>query len=111
MNIYNKSSIIEFYARHADAKVALQIWYEEVEMKSWKTPNKLKADYGGSVSVLKNNRVVFDIKGNDYRLVAVINYENGWLFIKFIGTHVEYDRIDANTVDLYKAKKPVKKKK
>jgi mRNA interferase HigB len=104
MNIYNRSSIIEFYTKHADAKVPLEIWYDEVEKKSWKTPNKLKADFGGNVSVLKNNRAVFDIKGNDYRLVAVINYENGWLFIKFMGTHVAYDKIDANTVDLYKPK-------
>ena len=103
MNIYNKSSIIEFYTKHADAKLPLQIWYEEVEKMSWKSPNKLKNAYGGSVSILKNSRAVFDIKGNDYRLVAVINYENGWLFIKFIGTHVAYDRIDADTIDLYKS--------
>jgi mRNA interferase HigB len=102
MNIYNKSSIIGFYKRHADAKLPLQIWYGEVEQKSWKSPNKLKADYGGNASILKNSRVVFDIKGNDYRLVAVVNYENGWLFIKFIGTHADYDRIDADTIDLYK---------
>lgn len=110
MNIYNKSSIIEFYAKHSDAKVPLEIWYEEVETKSWKTPNKLKAEYGGNVSVLRNNRAVFDIKGNDYRIVAVINYENGWLFIKFIGTHAAYDKIDANTVDLYKPKKRTNRK-
>ncbi|MBC7383948.1 MAG: type II toxin-antitoxin system HigB family toxin [Bacteroidia bacterium] len=104
MNIYNKSSIIKFYTKHADAKVSLEIWYEELEKKTWKSPNKLKAYYGGNVSILKNSRVAFDINGNDYRLIVVINYENGWLFIKFIGTHVQYDKIDANTIDLYKAK-------
>lgn len=105
MNIYNKSSIIEFYKKHSIAKIALEVWYEEVELKNWKSPNQLKQDYGGTVSVLKNSRAVFDIKGNDFRLVAVINYENGWLFIKFIGTHKEYDKIDANTIDVYKPKK------
>ncbi len=86
MNVYNKSSIIEFYKKHSDAKIPLQVWYEEIEFGTWKTPNELKQYYGGSLSVLKNSRVVFDIKGNDYRLVAAVNYENGWLFIKFIGT-------------------------
>ena len=105
MNIYNKSSIIDFYKKHADAKVPLQIWFEEVEQKQWKSPNQLKEDYGGAVSVLKHFRAVFDIKGNDYRIVAAINYENGWLFIKFIGTHKQYDKIDANTINLYKSKK------
>ncbi|MBK7309632.1 MAG: type II toxin-antitoxin system HigB family toxin [Sphingobacteriaceae bacterium] len=105
MNVYNKSSIIEFYKKHADSKIPLEIWFEEVTSKKWKTPNQIKQDYGGSVSVLKNSRVVFDIKGNDYRLVAAINYENGWLFIKFIGTHVAYDDIDANSIDVFKPKK------
>ncbi len=105
MNIYNRSSLIDFYRKHGNSKVPLEVWYEDVEAKIWKTTNQLKNDYGGNVSVLKNSRVVFDIKGNDYRLVAAINYDNGWVFIKFIGTHAEYDKIDANTIDLYKPKK------
>lgn len=104
MNVYNRSTIIEFYTKHADAKVPLEVWYDEIISGSWKSPNALKKIFGGNLSILKNNRVVFDIKGNDYRLVAVINYENNWLFIKFIGTHAEYDRIDANTIELYKSK-------
>lgn len=110
MNIYNRSSIIAFYTKHADAKIPLEVWYEEVGTKSWKSPNQLKDDYGGNVSILKNSRAVFDIKGNDYRIVAAINYENGWVLIKFIGTHGEYDKIDADTVDMYKPKKIAKKK-
>ena len=111
MNIYNRSSIISFYKKHADAKIPLEVWYEEVGPKSWKSPNQLKDDYGGSVSILKNSRAVFDIKGNDYRIVAAINYENGWVLIKFIGTHGKYDDIDADTVDMYKPKKIAKKRK
>ncbi|MBI3509988.1 MAG: type II toxin-antitoxin system HigB family toxin [Bacteroidetes bacterium] len=109
MNIYNKSSLIDAYRKHADAKVSLEVWYEEVLSKNWKIPNQVKQDYGGSVSILKSSRAVFDIKGNDYRLVASINYENGWVFIKFIGTHKEYDSIDANTIDMFKPKKKKKK--
>lgn len=105
MNVYNKSSVIDFYKKHADAKVPLQVWYEDVERRQWKNPNQLKQYYGGVVSILKNGRAVFNIKANDYRLVADINYEDGWLFIKFIGTHGEYDRIDANTIDMFRPKK------
>lgn len=104
MNVYNKSSLIEFYKKHAISKVPLEIWFEELETNNWRTPNKLKNHFGGNVSILKNSRVVFDIKGNAYRLVAVINYENGWVLIKFIGTHTEYDKIDANTIDCFKPK-------
>lgn len=104
MNIHNKGTVIEAYKKYKNAKLALEIWYEEVATQVWKTPNQLKQEYRGNISILKNNRVVFNIKGNDYRLVAEINYEHGWLFIKFIGTHEEYDKIDANTINLYKAK-------
>lgn len=110
MNIYNRSTIIGFYTKHGDAKIPLEVWYEEVGTKNWKSPNKLKDYYGGNVSILKNSRAVFDIKGNDYRIVAAMNYENGWVLIKFIGTHREYDKIDANTVDMYKPKKKKKSK-
>ena len=108
MNIYNKSSVINFYKKHGNAKIPLEVWHEEVELNNWKSPNLLKQYYGGNVSILKNSRVVFDIKGNDYRIVSAINYENAWIFIKFIGTHAVYDKIDANTIDLYKQ---VKKRK
>ena len=110
MNIYNKSSVTEACKKYKNAKLALEIWYEEVLSKKWKTPNQIKQEYRGNVSVLKNSRVVFNIKGNDFRLVAVINYENGWVFIKFIGTHIEYDEIDANTINIYLAKGNTKKK-
>lgn len=102
MNIYNRSSIIDFYKKYSVSKVPLQIWFEEIGSRQWKSPNALKQYYGGNVSILKNGRCVFNIKGNNFRLVAAINYENGWLFIKFIGTHSAYDKIDANSMDLYK---------
>lgn len=105
MNIYNKSSLIDFYKKYNDAKLPLQIWYEDANSATWKSPNELKQLYGGSVSILKNSRAVFNIKGNDYRMVVSINYETSWVFVKYIGTHAAYDRIDANQIDLYKGKK------
>jgi mRNA interferase HigB len=105
VNIYNRGTIIDFYKRHPDARTPLEVWYKDVEARTWENPNQLKRDYGGTVSILKNSRAVFDIKGNDYRLVAEINYENGWLFIKFLGRHNEYDKVDANTVDRFRKRK------
>lgn len=111
MNIFNKSSIIDFFTKHTNSKLPPEIWYEDVTSKHWKTPNELKSDYGANVSVLKNNRAVFDIKGNTYRLIAELNYKRGWLFIKFIGTHSEYDKIDAHTINFFKPKKKSNPKK
>jgi mRNA interferase HigB len=64
---------------------------------AWKSPNEVKQTYGNA-SILKDSRIVFNIKGNSYRLVAKFNFEKQWIFIRFIGTHEEYDRIDANTI-------------
>ncbi|RED92991.1 RelE-like HigB toxin of type II HigAB toxin-antitoxin system [Marinoscillum furvescens DSM 4134] len=64
---------------------------------SWDSPNEVKKTYANA-SILKSGRVVFNIKGNDYRLVAKINFEKQWLFVRFIGTHAEYEKIDANTI-------------
>ena len=63
----------------------------------WKNPNEVKKTYVHA-SILKSNRIVFNIKGNSFRLVAKFNFEKQWVFIKFIGTHVEYSKIDANTI-------------
>ncbi len=98
MNIYNKSTINDFVKKHADCKEQLRLWYHEVSAKKWKTPRDIKRDFV-TVSILGKNRVVFNVKGNKYRLVAAINYERGWVQIKFIGTHAQYDRINAETVE------------
>jgi mRNA interferase HigB len=95
--IVSKRTIREFWEKHAESKVYLQTWYQTVKSADWRTPNDIKEFYA-TVSILKNSRVVFNIKGNDYRLVAMINYERQWLFIRFVGTHKEYDKIDANTI-------------
>ena len=104
MNVYNKSSLIGFYTKHSDCKGTLEKWYNDVLSKEWRKPGDVTRDFN-TARAIKNNRVIFKINENDYRLIAEINYEKGWLFIKFIGTHQEYNKIDAVTVDKYRTKK------
>jgi mRNA interferase HigB len=98
VNIHNKSTLISFWKKHHQAKIPLQTWYKIVENVNWKTINDVKKIYG-SADQIGNNRVVFNIKGNDFRLVVAFNFSRGWVFIKFVGTHKEYDQIDAATVN------------
>ena len=95
--IVAKSTLVEFWNKQPNSKAYLQTWYETARKAEWKNPNEIKSFYS-TVSILKNSRVVFNIKGNDYRLVVKINYQKSWIFIRFIGTHEEYDKIDANTI-------------
>ena len=80
-----------------DARQASLAWYRRVLAADWSTPANVKADFG-TASVLKDGRVVFNVAGNKYRIVAWINYPYRVLYIRFIGTHAEYDRIDAQTI-------------
>ena len=100
MNIYNRSSIIAFYAKHPDCKETMEKWYNDVLAKNWNSPGDVTSDFNTARTV-KNNRAIFKINENDYRLIAEINYQKGWLFIKFIGTHAAYDKVDAATINLY----------
>ena len=87
-----------FWRKHGDAEQALLAWHDEGSQAKWKQPADIKAQYR-SASILKNRRVVFNIKGNDYRLVVALAYNTGLVFVKFIGTHKAYDAIDAETVE------------
>ena len=82
---------------HSDCEEQLKSWYHEAESSNWKSPNEIKKDYP-SASILADNRVVFNIKGNKYRLIVKINYDYGVTWIRFVGTHAEYDKIDANKI-------------
>ena len=104
MNIYNRSSIISFYSKHPDCKKTLEKWYHDVTTKKWKKPSDVTIDFN-TARTIRNNRVVFKINENDYRLIAEINCAKSWLFIKFIGTHAEYDNADAATIDMFNSKK------
>lgn len=99
MRILSLPAIKSFYQQpaYADAKPSLTSWYGYVLTASWSSPADVKADFG-TASILKNGRVVFNIAGHKYRLVTSINYPHGIVFIKFIGTHKQYDAIDAQTV-------------
>lgn len=74
-------------------------WIDEVKKANWQTPADIKAQFKHT-SVLKSRRVVFNIKGNDYRLVVSVAYRYGALYVKFVGTHKQYDAIDADTVEM-----------
>lgn len=97
MRIIAKSTLREFWVKHADSEQALKSWYQEADRSLWMSPNDIKAEYP-SASILANNRVVFNIKGNSYRLIIKINYDYRMIWIRFIGTHAEYDKIDATKI-------------
>ncbi len=93
MRIISKRTLREYWEKHGDSENALKIWYKETEAAQWKNFVELKkifrtADYVG------NDRVVFDIKGNNYRLIAKIDFEFRLVFVRFVGTHAEYDKIN-----------------
>lgn len=95
--IVAKKTIREFWERFPDAEDALKAWYAEIKAAEWQNPTDIKAQYGNA-SILKDNRVVFNICGNKYRLIVKINYIASIVLIRFVGTHKEYDAIDAETV-------------
>ncbi len=97
MRILSTGTLKDFGEQHADAAEALQAWVAEVKQASWQTPTELKGRYPRA-SVIGGGRVVFRIKGNRYRLVARINYEQQIVLIRFVGTHAAYDRINAEEV-------------
>lgn len=97
MRIISRRILREFWENHPDATISLQTWFHDVERATWNGPADIKAVYRNA-SFLANNRVVFNIKGNHYRLVVVVVYQHGVVYIRFVGTHEEYDRIDVVTI-------------
>jgi mRNA interferase HigB len=89
--------LIQFVKRHKDAEQSIRAWYHEVKKAEWESSNEIKALYGAA-SVLKNGRVVFNICGNKYRLIVAMKYKPKIVYIRFIGTHQDYDLIDAETI-------------
>ena len=97
MRVIAKKTLKTFWQKHNDCQQQLQTWYKEAVEASWKSPSALKRGYP-SGSILPDNRVVFNIKGNKYRLIVKFDYKYGWAWIRFIGTHAEYDKINVNTI-------------
>lgn len=97
MRVIAKSTLREFWLKHKDCEQQLKTWFNEAERAHWDSPAVIKIDYP-SASILPFNRVVFNIKGNTYRLIVKINYKVGVVWIRFVGTHDEYDKINAENI-------------
>lgn len=98
MNVVAVGTLRRFWERHPDSEQALKAWYDEARHAAWFVPQDIRNHYA-SASFVGCNRVVFNIKGNDYRLVVAVAYRFQAVYIKFVGTHAEYDRVDAATVE------------
>ena len=97
MRIIALSHLRDFWEKHPDAEQALKSWVDELKHAAWRLPADIKDKYRNA-SILKNRRVVFNIKGNDYRVVVSVAYRYQAVYVKFIGTHAQYDTIDTNTI-------------
>jgi mRNA interferase HigB len=97
MRIIWRKRLLEFWLIHPDAEQPLRAWFTKAKKANWDSPADIKMLYRNA-GILFGNRVVFNIKGNDYRLVVVIEYQYGKIFIRYVGTHAEYDRIDATCI-------------
>lgn len=95
--IFAKSTLRTFWEKYPESEQYLKTWYDTAMNSEWSTPADVKKSYA-SASILKDSRVVFNIKGNAFRLVAKFNFEKQLIFIRFIGTHAEYNKIDANRI-------------
>lgn len=100
MRIIAKRTLVQFCEAHADAAKPLIAWHDFVLKANWLTPQDIKNDFA-TASFVGNNRVVFNIGGNNYRLVVEIAYQIGVVWIKFIGTHADYDKIDVESINDY----------
>ena len=87
-----------FWTRHSQAETPLRVWYTAVSHSEWLGPSDVKAEFGATVDFIGDNRVIFDIAGNKYRLIVHVAYAYKRVLIKFVGTHAEYDRIDPKAV-------------
>ncbi|MES2654298.1 MAG: type II toxin-antitoxin system HigB family toxin [Bacteroidota bacterium] len=97
MRVITTKALRSFWEVHNDSEQQLKSWLQEAKKATWKNPNEIKREYP-SASILNNNRVVFNIKGNSYRLVVRINYNHEMVWVRFIGTHAEYDKVNANEI-------------
>lgn len=102
MRVIAKRSLCQFWEQigYEDAQTPLELWYHDVIKATWTTPHDVK-QYAGNASICGSNRVVFNIGGNKYRLVVEIQYQASIVWVKFIGTHAQYDKIDVETINEY----------
>ena len=98
MQVIARRTLREFWEAHPDAEAPLQAWYKIASRATWKAPQDIKDQFGSAVDFVGDNRVVFDIGGNKFRLVVHAAYPFKRLLVKFVGTHRDYDKIDVETV-------------
>ena len=99
MKIVSLQTLRTYWEANPEVEQQLRAWHDEVISQKWEQPADIKARYA-SASILKKRRVVFNIKGNKYRLIVAVAFNVGVVYIKFIGTHKEYDEVDAETVEM-----------
>lgn len=97
VRVIAKKTLRSFWSKHPDCEEQLKCWFKEAEEAQWKNPRDIKREYP-TASFLHDNRVVFNIKGNNYRLVVKINFDYGIIWIRFVGTHAQYDKINASKI-------------
>ena len=97
MRIIARSTLREFWQKYPDSEQSLKAWFYDVKSANWQSPSDIKNVYANA-SIIANNRVVFNIRGNRYRLIVHVRYDIGIVFIRFIGTHQDYDKIDSTTI-------------
>lgn len=97
MHVIKRKTLKEFWRKHPDSEQALKAWFHEAARAHWRTSSQIKRQYR-SASIVNNERVVFNICGNKYRLVVRINYTSKTIFIRFVGTHREYDKVNVETI-------------
>jgi mRNA interferase HigB len=98
MNVIAKRTLREFWERHPRAAIPLRTWHVLVSRAVWNSPSDVKGQFGRSVDFVADNRIIFDIGGNKFRLVVHVDYAMRRVLVKFVGTHAEYDKIDPGTV-------------
>jgi len=97
VRVVARRTLREFWETHADAEQPLRAWFDDVRRADWRSPADVKRAYANA-SIVGENRVVFNIGGNNYRLIVAVNYPHRMCYIRFVGTHKAYGRIDAETV-------------
>jgi len=97
MRIIARKTLRDFYEKHSSAKTPLEAWFHEAQAANWRGTQDIKKLYPRA-GILPGNRIVFDIKGNSYRLIVKVHYNRGIVFIRFVGTHAQYDKIDATII-------------
>jgi mRNA interferase HigB len=98
MQVIARRTLKQFWERHPQAEGPLSAWFGAVSKARWTTPNDVKRQFGSTVDFVADNRIIFDVGGNKYRLIVHVSYAFGRVLVKFVGTHAEYDRIDPEAV-------------